>query len=450
MSIRIGQLAVGRRTLLGAVGSFALSGVSATSHSGKGAQAAMSYTLSEHTTVSAERLDTEVENAYPLFDTASIFPAFDTSAHGAANDVELYRLTTSVHIERRDETIEVTGLLAVPAGASGEIPIVSWQHGTILSFDQVPSNMVKLADPEYTLSDEEDSLETLFNLHRFAAQGFAVIAADYVGKGPLRNGLSEAYVVQDVTTETCLAMLDAGYAALDELGISPGKLFLNGWSQGSVNTQWLHQALGERDTDIIATAVSSPFIDLNMAWEFFAGRLEFELPPDTDSYPDPPSWLALCMVVLLGSYEHWYSIDGLMQSAVRPEYLALSEKYFDDYAIDFDPDEPFPAASELLVEDFFEPETDALNLAFLQQLADNNAAHHVYDSEIRFYTGYADEATHPAMTAIAMEGMGDLAISIPVPKASHRATFLASLYGDESSLEGNINAVDWFNMFLNS
>ncbi len=88
-------------------------------------------------------------------------------------------LVTDVTVPETGERLKISGLLALPAGAKGPLPVVSWQHGTILSFDQVPSNLTRLADPTYRTSDAADSLETLFNVQRFAGQGYAVIAADY-------------------------------------------------------------------------------------------------------------------------------------------------------------------------------------------------------------------------------------------------------------------------------
>ena len=141
----------------------------------------------------------------------------------------------------------------------GPLPVVSWQHGTVLSFDGIPSNMLKLADPAYVMSYPGDSAETLFNVHRFAGQGYAVIAADYVGKGPFRSGRGEAYGVRDTTVQTCLRMLEAGLTTMQSMGLQTGPLFLNGWSQGGLNSQWLHQALRQRKVPIVATSVSSPF-----------------------------------------------------------------------------------------------------------------------------------------------------------------------------------------------
>lgn len=395
--------------------------------------------------VGAKRLDELVAAAYPLFNKPVILPAFDAKTHGARFDVDLHRVVTFTENPNTGEKLKISGLLALPVGAGAELPLVSWQHGTILSFDQVPSNLTLLADPARVLTDAADSLETLFNVQRLAGQGYAVIAADYVGKGPFRDGRGEGYAVKEVTLRTCLDMLAAGEAAMRKRGVSPSKLFLHGWSQGAVNTQWLHQALRAQSRPIAGTAVASPFNDLNEAWRFWTGAQTFPLPKGMTAYPALPDWITLCMIVLLGSYELQYGIKGLMKTAVRPEYYDLAAKYWTDYKTDFDPGKPFPTGAELLVPGFFEGFTAAQNSAFLRHLAANRTTYWAYDAPIRFEYGLADEAIHPGMVFPALAAGGKFVTGVPVAGASHRGTFLAGLYGDAASLNGLDNVLSWFN-----
>ncbi|MDF2117670.1 lipase family protein [Roseiarcaceae bacterium H3SJ34-1] len=398
--------------------------------------------------VSAARLDAQVAKAYPLFNTPAILPAFDAQKNGARFDVDLHRIVTQTVVPETGERLKVSGLLAVPVGAKGDLPLLSWQHGTILSFDQVPSNLIRLNDPAYELTDAADSLETLFNVQRFAAQGYAVIAADYVGKGPFRNGRGEGYGVKGVSVRTCIDMLAAGETAMRSLGLRPSKLFLHGWSQGAINTQWLHQALRTQGRPIAATAAASPFNDLNEAWSFWTGNQTFALPQGMTSYPAIPNWIPLCLIVALGSYELQYRLTGLMQSAIRPQFHDMALAYWKTYNNDFDLTKPFPTGSDLLVPGFFDQATDDRNSAFLRHLAANRSSYWNYDAPIRFHYGLADEAIHPAMVYRALSAGGRLARGIPTAGASHRATFLAGLYGDAATLAGAENVPDWFRTFL--
>ncbi|MGQ0685645.1 alpha/beta hydrolase family protein [Bradyrhizobium sp.] len=394
--------------------------------------------------VSSQRLDTLVAKAYPLFNKPVILPAFDAKTDGARFDVDLHRIVTHTVVPETGEKLKISGLLALPVGIKRELPLLSWQHGTILSFDQVPSNLTLLADPAYELTDAADSLETLFNVQRFAGQGYAVIAADYVGKGPFRGDRGEGYAVKDVSVRTCVDVLAAGQAAMRSLGLRPSKLFLHGWSQGALNTQWLHQALRAKSRPLTGTAVASPFNDLNEAWSFWAGVRTFTLPTGVTSYPARPNWISLCMIVALGSYELQYGLNGLMRSAIRPEYHDFALKFWKDYKLDFDQSKPFPTGTDLLIPGFFDSFTDVRNSAFLRHFAANRASYWNYDSPIRFHYGLADEAIHPAMVSRALSAGGKLATGVPVAGGSHRGTFLAGLYGDASTLGGSENVLNWF------
>ncbi len=434
-----------RRGLLLGAGAMALGALPRLSLAGSPEDVAGAWgRIEAGTLVTGERLDDEVRLAFPLFNAANVIADFDAGTQGAQNDVRLYRIVTTTTLPETGEILDVTGLLALPAGATGTVPVVSWQHGTILSFDQVPSNMTKLSDGGYVLSDEADSLETLFNLHRFAARGFAVIAADYVGKGPLRGERGESYGVKEATVATCTSILDAGMAAMRALGLAPGSLFLHGWSQGGLNTQWLHQSLRRNGVEITATAAASPFCDLDESWRYWAGRVTFPPPAGMAAYPEQPIWISLCMMVLIGSYERNYGMTGLFEAAIRPEHVALARAYAADFALDPAAIADLPSGPELLVDGFFDHFTDELNSAFLRQLQSNTATGWHYDRPFRFHTGHADEALHPAMVARTLAAGGAEAVNVPIANASHRATFLAGLYGDGVSLGGFDNASDWF------
>lgn len=403
-----------------------------------------SPTADLHCTVSASRLDDLVAAAYPAFNHDRVLPDFDRAVVGARHDVSLQRIVTSVKVPETGEVLTISGLLALPEGLIRDVPVVSWQHGTILSFDQVPSNLLRLADANYLPSDSNDSLETLFNVQRLAGQGYAVIAADYVGKGPFRNGRGEGYAVKGVTTETCIAMIEAGRSVMSAQGVSAGKLFLNGWSQGAINTQWLHQELRRRGQPVAATAVESPFNDVVECWRFWAGAQQFADLPGHGPYPVMPPWISLAQIIVLGSYELHYGLTGLMRSAVRPEFQPFAEKFWSDYSLNFDRTKPFPSGDTLLVPGFFDGFTDDRNSALMRHLAAATPTYWQYDSPIRFYYGLADEALHPTMVRRALVAGGSSTEGVAVDRASHRSTFLSALYGNEHVLSGRENLPDWF------
>jgi hypothetical protein len=393
--------------------------------------------------ISRERLDELAAAFHPLFNHGNILAPFSARDHGAKHDVELRRITKMTRVPETGEQVEVSGLLAMPAGLKGPLPVVSWQHGTILSFDQVPSNLIRLGEAGYAPGDNADSLETLFNLQRLGGQGFAVIAADYLGKGPFRIGRGEAYAVRQATVQTCLDILYAGLKTMRSLGASNSALFLNGWSQGGLNTQWLAQELQRRRVPVKAVAAQSPFNDLANSMRYWCGALTF-----AGDYPPLPAWISACLIITLGSYRQYYRLEDLFRVAIRPEHLAFAERYWKDYALTEEVVRAMPAPSALLVEGFLDRFTAPSNSRFLSQLAANSATFWNYKSPTRLYYGLADEALHPKLVTMALAANGPQVTGVPVFGASHRATFLASLYGSGSVIDGRNTVPDWFRATL--
>ena len=111
--------------------------------------------------LSKARLDALAAEFHPLFNEGGILAPFDPLTQGARYDDALRRIETVTRIPETGEIATVTGLLALPVGAGPALPVVSWQHGTIFSFDLVPSNLLKLGDPAYAPSDARDSLSRI-------------------------------------------------------------------------------------------------------------------------------------------------------------------------------------------------------------------------------------------------------------------------------------------------
>lgn len=397
--------------------------------------------------VSKERLNALATKFYSVFNEHDILAPISVEKHSARFDVDLRRITTFTRVPETGERVKVSGLLAVPAGKHGSLPVISWQHGTILSFDQVPSNLTRLEAESYELRDNVDSIETLFNIQRFAGNGYAVIAADYLGKGPYRNGRGEAYAVKDATVQCCLDILNAGLLDLGKLGLRKSTLFLNGWSQGALNTQWLKQELQRRRIKVTASATQSPFNNLPESFHYWVSPKSY-IPSTDTAYPTPPAWITPCLVVLLGSYRQYYGLNRLFDTAIKPQYRAFAEKYWSDYSLDGEVAKTIPAASDFLADGFFERFTDDANSKLLRRLGANSATYWDYDSPIKFYYGLADEALYPSLVRMAPASGGHFADGVAVNGASHRGTFLASLYGDGAVLNGQMTVFDWFNSLM--
>lgn len=414
-----------------------------------GARVAEPFVLGDAVVLERQRLDDLAASFYPVFNEHAVLPAYATQRHAARFDVVLRRISSYMTVPETGRRVRISGLLAVPRGAKGALPLVSWQHGTILSFDQVPSNLVRLGEPGYQLRDNVDSIETLFNLHRLAGQGYAIIAADYLGKGPYRGSDAEAYLVKDASAHCSADMLHAGIAALKSLGLESSALFLNGWSQGALNTQWLSLELQQSGLRVDAVAAQSPFNNLPDSLRYFAGALSFSSPKD-HPYPALPVWATPCLIIALGSYASYYKLPRLMETAVRPEHLALARSYWRDYTLPEAMLKRVPAPDQLLIDGFFERYTHDVNSEFLRQTARNSTTFAMHRAPSAFYYGLADEALNPELVRMMLASTGATTRGVAVPGTSHRGTFLASLYGHGSALSGAADVPEWFGSFSRS
>ena len=128
--------------------------------------------------------------------------------------VEFYKLVYETVDAQGLPTI-ASGALALPVGVSIPLPLVTYQHGTIVRREDVPSRL---------------NLEGLIGV-AFATAGYAAVLPDYLGLGdspgvqPYHHARSEATCVID------LLRAARTYAASNDVALSD-RLFLAGYSHG--------------------------------------------------------------------------------------------------------------------------------------------------------------------------------------------------------------------------
>ncbi|MSR05401.1 MAG: alpha/beta hydrolase, partial [Phycisphaerales bacterium] len=165
------------------------------------------------------RYDVERLNQILTKDTPA-FTKMPVTYTPARNAVKMYRVTyPSVIPERNNRPTIASGLIAIPEIADKSMPIVSYQHGTVMEKHTVPSF-------------PEESPETQLMVAQFAGQGYVVIGADYFGMGT--SAETDGYMVIGSHQQACMDMYRSSLAVLAKEGISPTELFVTGWSQGGV------------------------------------------------------------------------------------------------------------------------------------------------------------------------------------------------------------------------
>jgi len=132
----------------------------------------------------------------------------------ADKEVNFYKIIYET-VDAQGLRTTASGALALPVGVTTPLPLISYQHGSILEREDVPSRL---------------NLEGLIGV-AFATSGYAAVLPDYLGLGdspgfhPYHHADSEATCVVDLL-RAARTYCSANGVALNE------KLFLTGYSQG--------------------------------------------------------------------------------------------------------------------------------------------------------------------------------------------------------------------------
>jgi hypothetical protein len=215
--------------------------------------------------------------------------AFDGLFPAARYPVKLYKVSYPSVVPELDNLPTVaSGLVAVPETGLSTMPVVSYQHGTVFDRNYVPSR-------------PDQSMETRIMIARFAAQGYVVIGADYFGRGD--SDLPDGYLVKASAQQANYDMLIAANSVLGALGITPGKLFLSGWSQGGWTTLVHLERLEELGVPVTAAAVASGPPDIALILNRWLNNPQ----------PVDAPYLPGAVTLLLLADESYHQVPGLAQ-----------------------------------------------------------------------------------------------------------------------------------------
>ena len=156
-------------------------------------------------------------------------------------DVKVYRVEYNT-VSWDSTATTASGLLCVPVNPPCKVGLVSYQHGTILQKNQVPSFLV--------------GNEWFIPLIG-AALGYDAVAPDYLGLGtgpgfhPYQHAHTEATATID--------MIRAAKEVVDTMGAPYNdQLFLLGYSQGGHATMATHQLIQQQLDNVMHVTASAP------------------------------------------------------------------------------------------------------------------------------------------------------------------------------------------------
>jgi hypothetical protein len=210
--------------------------------------------------------------------------------------VRLYRVRYET-INPFDLRTTASGLLVLPQSPAKALPLVSYQHGTIVSKDEVPSAM--------------QGLERVVGL-ALGTSGYVACLPDYLGLG-LSPGLHPfVHARSEATAAVDLLRAVGEFCATNAVPLN-GQLFLIGYSEGGQATMALHKEIETYHTNEFTITASAPMAgpyDLSgvMLDDFLSGR----------SMPNPYYFL-----YVLGAYQSIYHFVGSFSEILASPYDAI-------------------------------------------------------------------------------------------------------------------------------
>jgi len=183
--------------------------------------------------------------------------------------ITVYHLTYQT-VDPQGNITPASGALMVPSGSdsgcTGGRPLVLYAHGTT-------------TDRSFNIADIQasDNGEGLLLAAVFAAEGYIVVAPNYVGYDTSTLGY-HPYLVADQQSKDMIDSLTAARTALptsDAPGSTDGgKLFVTGYSQGGYVAMATHSAMQSANMTVTASApMSGPYALLAFADAVFQGQV---------------------------------------------------------------------------------------------------------------------------------------------------------------------------------
>ena len=331
--------------------------------------------------------------------------------------VKLYRVKYPSEVpEQANRPTLASGLVAIPQTGQSTMPVVSYQHGTVFDRKSVPSF-------------PENSMETRLVIARFASQGYVVTAADYFGRGLSTE--PDSYLVKRSTEQACVDMLFAGRALLAAEKVTPGPLFLSGWSQGGWVTMTVLKHLEGLGMPVTAVATASAPLDVFATMNRWVNNVQ----------PGDAVYLPSCVAIHLQAQEAYCGQMGLTAFAIRPEYLQASRDLYNG-KIDWT---TFRKLTPARCDEYLRPEfRESGNLAdfpYWQTLELSQAYRWRSHTPVINFYGMADEVVPVSIARLAEEfhktmGCGPTQSRCAGERADHRATFVYAVVEEKPWFDG--------------
>ena len=212
----------------------------------------------------------------------------------AQYNVRMYTLVYETITPMGARTV-ASGALFLPENTGGPLPLVSYQHGTIIEINKAPSALDLTTEASIGLI--------------MATTGYATVLPDYLGLGdspglhPYHHARSEATVCVDLLRATRTFCATNGFPLND-------RLFLTGYSQGGHATMALCRELETFHSDQFPITACAPMAG---AYDLSGVTASDFLSPRTK--PNPYYFL-----YLVGAYQEVYKLAPTLADLLAPPY----------------------------------------------------------------------------------------------------------------------------------
>lgn len=188
-------------------------------------------------------ISNQLRSRYTVDDLKPFFNDFGISDRVQPKYGILNRPFTYETIDPFGMPITASGVLVLPQGASGALPLLSMQHMTILQKQFAPSQW--------------EGREDYFWGVVFASYGYAVVMPDFIGLGSSPG--FQAYVHAQSEATAVVDGLRAARVLCTNLQVTlNSQLFLTGYSQGGHATMAAHRELEAMHSTEFAVTASAP------------------------------------------------------------------------------------------------------------------------------------------------------------------------------------------------
>lgn len=294
-------------------------------------------------------------------------------------DVDVYKVIYNT-VSYDSSATTASGLMVVPTNLPCKVPLVSYQHGTIIKKDEAPSYFV----------GSEPLIATIL-----ASTGYVALEPDYIGLGDgpgkhiYQQAQSEATAVID--------MIRAGREVCDSVGQKlNGQVFLTGYSQGGHATMAAHKMIQEKLDNEMHVVASAP-----MSGAYSMSQVMVNVMLSDSVYPSP-SYLGYIITSWNLAYQMY---DTLAKPLIAP-YDSLLPIWFDGNHGTGYVDGHMPSVPKLI----FKPDTVTAfqtdpNHTFRLRLQDNDVDNWLPTSPVKMIYCAADKFVSDSNTMVAYSKM---------------------------------------------